>query len=59
MVTVNEVKITRIGKEVIEGTCLSSDTKPTNYGNGSILIEMDTSTLYFFDEAGNTWRAWS
>ncbi len=58
MVTITEVKTIRNGKEVVEGTCLSSDTKPTAYGNGSILMEMDTSTLYMFDEANRTWRAW-
>ena len=58
MVTITEVKSIRKGKDVIEGTCLSTDTKPTTYGNGSILMEMDTSTIYFFDEKNNTWRAW-
>jgi len=44
-----------------EGTCLSSDTKPTtdpSMLNGSILIELDTSTIYFYDEENSTWRAW-
>lgn len=51
------------GKEVLtatKGYCLSSDTKPTEgVGNGSVLIEMDTGTIYFFDEAGGAWIAWS
>ena len=39
---------------------LSSDTKPTVYegvkvGNGSTLLEMDTSKVYAFDEEGETW----
>ena len=38
--------------------CLSTDTKPTDVPNGSILIEMDTSTIYTFDEAGSTWNEW-
>ena len=38
-----------------EGSCLSTDTKPTNVANGSILKEMDTGTVYFFDEAGQQW----
>lgn len=43
----------------IEGECLSADTKPTeNIYNGSKLLEMDTSTLYIYDAAGQTWRAW-
>lgn len=60
MVTITETKkLNKNGKSLIEGTCLSSDTKPTTYVNGSILLEMDTSTLYFYDEANSTWRAWS
>lgn len=58
MVTITEVKTIHKGKEVIEGVCKSSDTKPMNYGNGSMLMEMDTSTLYLFDESSNEWRAW-
>lgn len=38
---------------------LSTDTKPTeNIVNGSAFIEMDTGTLYFFDQAGKTWLEW-
>lgn len=41
----------------IEGHCLSTDTKPTDkILNGSVLIEMDTGTVQFFDEAGTTWH---
>lgn len=43
----------------VEGTCLSSDTKPTNVANGSKMLEMDTSKLYLYDAAGSTWREWS
>lgn len=39
-----------------EGECLSTDTKPTNWANGSKLIEMDTSKLYLYDAANHTWR---
>lgn len=38
-----------------EGSCLSTDTKPTDLANGSILKEMDTATVYFYDEAGEQW----
>lgn len=41
-----------------EGTCLSSDTKPTDVDNGSKLMESDTSTLYIYDAENSTWRAW-
>lgn len=58
MVTITKVKIINKGKSVVEGVCLSTDEKPTNYGNGSMLMEMDTSTLYMFDEDSKTWGAW-
>ena len=47
------------GKFDREGVCLSSDTKPTTdetMANGSRLIEMDSSTLYFYDEDNTEWR---
>lgn len=60
MVTYKQIQRMTSGKDQIEATCLSSDTKPTqDVANGSILMEMDTSTLYMFDEASNTWRVWS
>ena len=38
---------------------LHTDTKPTTgVVNGSAFIEMDTSTIYFFDAAGNQWIEW-
>lgn len=43
----------------IEGSCISTDTKPDDVANGSIMMEMDTSTLYMFDENAGTWRAWA
>lgn len=39
-----------------EGVCLSTDTKPTDWENGSTLLEMDTGNVYVFDKANNTWR---
>ena len=42
-----------------EGTCLSTDTKPTqNVANGSKLLEMDTATMYMYDAAGSQWLPW-
>ena len=59
----DHVDITDQGMKLIsrtQGYCLSTDTKPTEgVGNGSVLIEMDTGTIYFFDEAGGAWIAWS
>ena len=48
------------GKIYREGVCLSTDIKPTSDEtmlNGSVLIELDTSTLYIYDEENSTWRA--
>lgn len=60
MFTSNKAASVGQDKVLIEAFCLSSDTKPTNgVANGSIALEMDTSTLYFFDEKNNIWRAWS
>lgn len=35
------------GKSIIEATCLSSDEKPTNYGNNSLCVELDTGDIYY------------
>lgn len=43
------------GRDRVEGECLSTDTKPTIYANGSILLEMDTGDVYMFNETGSTW----
>lgn len=37
---------------------LSTDTKPTIAANGSAFIEMDTSTIYFFDAENGEWLEW-
>lgn len=38
---------------------LSTDVKPTeNVVNGSVFIEMDTATIYFFNQAGAEWLPW-
>ena len=63
MITINNSKDLNIGEggKFIEGVCLSTDTKPTGneIANGSILLEMDTSTLYMYDRDSTEWRAWS
>lgn len=43
------------GKNRVEGECLSTDTKPTTYANGSILIEIDTGKVFMFNETGSEW----
>lgn len=46
-------------EKYVEGTCLSTDTKPTaGIVNGSKLMEIDTSKLYCFDEENTEWREW-
>lgn len=37
---------------------LATDEKPTDVGNGSCFIEMDTSTLWFFDAESGDWLEW-
>ena len=39
---------------------VSTDNKPTaeDVGNGSVFIEMDTSKVYFYDEADDAWYEW-
>lgn len=36
----------------------STDSKPTNCGNGSVFTEMDTSKIYLFDAEGVEWLEW-
>lgn len=38
---------------------LSTDSKPTNAGNGWIFSEIDTGKIYIFDAENSTWREWS
>ena len=58
MFTNREAKYFENDKVLIEAACLSSDTKPTDgIANGSILLEMDTSTFYAFDESTSEWLA--
>lgn len=58
----DKITVTEQGMEYVrptKGYCLSSDTKPTEgVGNGSVLIEMDTSTLFFFDAENGEWLPW-
>lgn len=44
------------GVVLIEGTCLSTDSKPTaGIAGGSVMTEIDTGDVYFFNEAGGAW----
>ena len=44
-----------------EGTCLSTDEKPTggDLYNGSKLDEIDTGKSYRYNAAGETWVEWA
>lgn len=65
MITINVVK--DLGRKdangnpvkYCEGSCLSTDTKPTQWDNGSKLLEMDTNKLYLYDLQNGVWREWS
>ena len=50
-------KVIRIigGKDLVESACLSTDTKPTKFSNGSMCLEMDTGKIYAFNETASTW----
>lgn len=56
MVTVAKT-VKMIGnKSMVNGVCLSTDTKPTaNMANGSLMLEMDTGDIYAFNEASTAW----
>lgn len=39
-----------------EGSCLSTDVKPTSgIGNGSTLLEMNTSKVFAFNQDAGAW----
>ena len=59
------ISITRTGadtqngnKPILELRGLSTDTKPTDWDGGSVLLETDTSTVYIYDAKNKRWRAW-
>lgn len=59
MFTITETIKLVNGKSLVQATCLQTDGKPKTYANGSTVLEMDTSTLYVYDEQNQIWRAWS
>ena len=56
MITIKEVTKVEQGKEMVEMECLSTDTKPTDYLNGSLCLEMDTGDFYYLDGEDETWK---
>jgi hypothetical protein len=45
------------GTRLVEGFCLSTDTKPTDddLATGSVLVEVDTGDCYLYDEISKDW----
>lgn len=56
MLTVSKVNKIESGKELVEIICLSTDTKPTDYLNGSLCLEMDTGDFYGYDASNEEWQ---
>lgn len=57
MFTLNSAKPTTDNKYLVEASCLSTDTKPTDdMANGSLCLEMDTGDFYYFDGDGKDWN---
>lgn len=56
MISFNFISKTNSEKPYCEGFCLSTDSKPTEgIGNGSILCEIDTGKVFFFNETAGAW----
>lgn len=46
-----------VGKHYIEAAGLSTDTKPSeDLVTGSLFLEVDTGTVYAYDEVSGTWN---
>ena len=51
-----ESKLTDTNRAYVELAGLSTDTKPTDgLATGSIFTEVDTGTVFFFNDASDTW----
>lgn len=45
-------------KSYIEAACLSTDAKETDgIATGSLALEVDTGSIYAYDEDGGSWSA--
>lgn len=58
-----ESRQTKDNKQYVSGELrgLSTDTKPTKIGdkyidNGTVFIEIDTGSLFFYDLSSNQWK---
>ena len=45
-------------KRWVFGTCKSDEEKPMDVAFGSRLMEIDTSTMYHFDDETQQWLPW-
>lgn len=50
-VSLNDTK-----ERILDLRGLSTDTKPTDVGNGSTFIEINTGDVYLFDGTSKTWK---
>lgn len=56
MIRTIESKLTANNRAYVELAGLSTDAKPTDgLATGSIFTEVDTGTVFFFDDASETW----
>lgn len=56
MIRVTYAGLMTDGKQYLEFSGLSTDEKPTHdVLNGSLFHEVDTATIYAYDEATQTW----
>ena len=45
-------------KRWVSGTCKAKEEKPKDVAFGSRLLEIDTSTMYHFDDETQQWLPW-
>lgn len=65
MVTIAKVEKASFNPEepqIVELRGLAADTKPTEFdgvkiGNGSVFIEIDTGSMFLYDEEHEEWKA--
>lgn len=58
--TITNARIITGNKKYVECAGLSTDTKPTkDICTGSIAAEVDTQTIYMFDETSGEWKTFA
>lgn len=53
-----EMKVASDGKNWVNATCKSTDTKQTGFANGSIVTESDTGNVYFYVDGAASGSEW-